>query len=85
VQYHAEAFTAYSLGNYVFDIDMTAESLQGAMLRCLLDPTGVKTVEFVPVSIDDCRPVLMDPADAEAVLGRMDRVTRERRAVPAPR
>ena len=85
VQYHAETFTAYSLGNYVFDIDLTAESLQGAMLRCLLDPTGVKTVEIVPVSIDDCRPVVMPSDRAESVLRRMERVTRERSWLPAKR
>lgn len=85
VQYHAETFTAYSLGNFAFDIDLTAESLQGAMLRCLLDPTGVKTVEIVPVSINDCRPVVMPPDRAESVLRRMERVTRETSGLPAVR
>ena len=82
VHYHAETFTVYSLGNFIFDIDLTAESLQGAMLRCLLDATGVKTVEMIPVAIVGCRPEIMPPEHAETVLARMERVTRESRGFP---
>jgi poly-gamma-glutamate capsule biosynthesis protein CapA/YwtB (metallophosphatase superfamily) len=85
VHYHTETFTVYSLGNFIFDIDLTAESLQGAMLRCLLDATGVKTVEMIPVAIVGCRPEIMPPEHAETVLARMERVTRESRGLPAPR
>lgn len=54
-------------------------------MRALLDATGVKTVAFLPVSIQGSRPAVMPPARAEVVLSRMERVTREGRWLPAPR
>jgi poly-gamma-glutamate capsule biosynthesis protein CapA/YwtB (metallophosphatase superfamily) len=49
-------FVAYSLGNFVFDIDMES-TREGAILRVLLGEQGVQRVESIPVRIvDDVQP-----------------------------
>jgi poly-gamma-glutamate capsule biosynthesis protein CapA/YwtB (metallophosphatase superfamily)/outer membrane protein assembly factor BamB len=57
--YHG-GFIAYSLGNFVFDIDTTEGAREGAILRVLLGDTGVEAVDLVPVRIvDDVQPRLI--------------------------
>jgi len=80
--YGQGAFTAYSLGNFVFDQGFSEETSQGLVLRCLLDASGVKMVEFLPVRITDCQPALMSPEDGARVLERVLSVTEEQGALP---
>ena len=80
--YHQTAFTTYSLGNFVFDQGFSEETSQGLALRCLLDASGVKMVEFLPVYITDCQPRLMSPEDGAPVLERILAVTEEQGGLP---
>ncbi|GAG31325.1 unnamed protein product, partial [marine sediment metagenome] len=80
--YRQGAFTAYSLGNFVFDQGFSEETSQGLVLRCLLDASGVKMVEFLPVRITDCQPALMSPEDGASLLERIMSVTEEQGALP---
>jgi poly-gamma-glutamate capsule biosynthesis protein CapA/YwtB (metallophosphatase superfamily) len=57
---YGEGFIAYSLGNFVFDIDTPEGAREGAILRVLLGDTGVEAVDLVPVRIvDDVQPRLI--------------------------
>jgi len=50
-------FIAYSLGNFVFDIDTLEAAREGAILRVLLGDAGVEAVDLIPVRIvDDVQP-----------------------------
>jgi len=54
---YGEGFMAYSLGDFVFDIDVTEAARDGAILRVLLGDSGVEAVDLVPVRIvDDVQP-----------------------------
>jgi poly-gamma-glutamate capsule biosynthesis protein CapA/YwtB (metallophosphatase superfamily) len=60
---YAGGFVAYSLGNFVFDIDME-NTREGAMLRVLLGEQGVQRVESIPVRIvDDVQPQFLRGED----------------------
>jgi poly-gamma-glutamate capsule biosynthesis protein CapA/YwtB (metallophosphatase superfamily) len=50
-------FIVYSLGNFVFDMDVGEGVREGAILRVLLGERGVEAAELIPVSIvDDVQP-----------------------------
>ncbi len=68
VAYFERTFVAYSLGNYVFDQDWSEESSQGLALRCLADETGLRSVELLPISIQDYQPRVLPPAEGRVVL-----------------
>ena len=80
--YGQGAFTAYSLGNFVFDQGFSEETSQGLVLRFFLDASGVKMVEFLPVRITDCQPAVMSPEDGAPLLERIMSVTEEQGALP---
>ena len=80
--YRQEAFAAYSLGNLVFDQGFSEETSQGLVLRCLLDASGVKRIEFLPIRITECQPSVMSAEDGARVLERVLSVTEEQGALP---
>jgi len=84
MRYHQGALTTFSLGNFIFDQAFSEETSQGLALRCLLDASGVKTVELLPVYITDCQPALMSPEEGAPVLERIMGVTEESGALPSP-
>jgi poly-gamma-glutamate capsule biosynthesis protein CapA/YwtB (metallophosphatase superfamily) len=50
-------FIVYSLGNFVFDMDVAEGVREGAILRVFLGGRGVEAAEMIPVSIvDDVQP-----------------------------
>jgi len=54
---YAGGFIVYSLGNFVFDIDVVEGAREGAILRVLLGDSGVERAEIIPVRIvDDVQP-----------------------------
>jgi poly-gamma-glutamate synthesis protein (capsule biosynthesis protein) len=54
---YAGGFIVYSLGNFVFDIDVLEGAREGAILRVLLGDSGVERAEMIPVRIvDDVQP-----------------------------
>jgi poly-gamma-glutamate capsule biosynthesis protein CapA/YwtB (metallophosphatase superfamily)/outer membrane protein assembly factor BamB len=64
-----EGFVAYSLGDLVFDIDVTEAARDGAILRVLLGDRGVEAVDLVPVRIvDDVQPRFLVGEDALPVV-----------------
>jgi poly-gamma-glutamate capsule biosynthesis protein CapA/YwtB (metallophosphatase superfamily) len=66
---YGQGFIAYSLGNFVFDIDVLEQARQGAVLRVLLGRDGVEVVELIPVPIlDDVQPRFMADDEGHAVV-----------------
>jgi poly-gamma-glutamate capsule biosynthesis protein CapA/YwtB (metallophosphatase superfamily) len=54
---YGEGLIAYSLGNFVFDIDTLEAAREGAILRILLGDSGVEAADMIPVRIvDDVQP-----------------------------
>lgn len=62
----------YSLGNFVFDLDTSRETREGAAVKLLLGVDGGLRAEVVPVVIENsCCPRPADPAEAAKMLRRM--------------
>jgi poly-gamma-glutamate capsule biosynthesis protein CapA/YwtB (metallophosphatase superfamily) len=54
---YSGGFVAYSLGDFVFDIDVVEAAREGAILRVFLGDGGVQRAEMIPVRIvDDVQP-----------------------------
>ena len=68
VAYFDRTFVAYSLGNYVFDQDWSEESSQGLALRLLVDKSGLRSVELLPLSIQDFQPRVLPESEGRVVL-----------------
>jgi poly-gamma-glutamate capsule biosynthesis protein CapA/YwtB (metallophosphatase superfamily)/outer membrane protein assembly factor BamB len=68
VAFEKEGLVAYSLGNFVFDQPFSEETLQGLTLRGLVDASGLKQVELVPVQIVNGQPVRLPRPEARAML-----------------
>ncbi len=61
----------YSLGNFLFDQDFSAETQQGLTLGFFIDDESI-SMSFVPVSIIKSRVTLMNADDASTVLAEHD-------------
>jgi poly-gamma-glutamate synthesis protein (capsule biosynthesis protein) len=83
--YLNDAFVAYSLGNFCFYHGPTPETVETVVLRCLVDASGVKTVELIPAFITDGQPALASSEVADRILSRIHRVTASQGAFPQPR
>ena len=69
---HRGRLIAYSLGNFVFDMDFSRETQEGVVLEVLLWDGQVKSADFVPVRIGaDFAPRVIGGPRADAVLDRM--------------
>jgi poly-gamma-glutamate capsule biosynthesis protein CapA/YwtB (metallophosphatase superfamily) len=76
------SFVAYSLGNFVFDLDgddlvqLGPAPFQTVALKISVSASGVEKVEPIPVYIDpqEDRPRLAGPAEAEAILDRIQQL-----------
>jgi poly-gamma-glutamate capsule biosynthesis protein CapA/YwtB (metallophosphatase superfamily)/outer membrane protein assembly factor BamB len=67
VAWEDEGFVAYSLGNFVFDQPFSVETLQGLVLACVIDGTGLKQVRLVPVEMEAGQPAVLPPSEASVV------------------
>ncbi|MDH4209681.1 MAG: CapA family protein, partial [Anaerolineae bacterium] len=85
VAFEDEGLVAYSLGNYVFDQPFSVETLQGMALRALIDGSGLKQLEFLPMEIVGGQPVLLPQAEADSVLGGLFRVSETVGGLPVAR
>jgi len=57
VEPYRGGFVAYSLGDFIFDIDVGEGARYGSILRVLLGENGVEAIDLVPVRIvDDVQP-----------------------------
>jgi len=71
-------FVAYSLGNFVFDIDTLEGAREGAILRVLLGETRVEAVDLIPVRImDDVQPRFFRGEEGLPVVKQVFRVSSE--------
>ncbi len=70
---------AYSLGNFLFDAPSrwAKETRDSAIFRCTFDKTGVRSAEFVPMIIEDCRPRPARGAQATALQARLSKLCAE--------
>jgi poly-gamma-glutamate synthesis protein (capsule biosynthesis protein) len=76
------SFVAYSLGNFVFDLDeddlaqLGPAPFQTVALKITVSAGGVEKVEPIPVYIDpqEDRPRPARPAEADAIVGRIQRL-----------
>ncbi len=65
-------FIAYSLGNFVFDIDVLEGAREGAVLRVFLGDGGVEAAEMIPVRIvDDVQPRFLEGEGGLPVVRRV--------------
>lgn len=72
VEIHRGAPIAYSLGNYVFDMDFSRETQEGAFLELVFWGHELKAAEFVPVRIGaDFAPRVANGRPGEAILERI--------------
>jgi poly-gamma-glutamate capsule biosynthesis protein CapA/YwtB (metallophosphatase superfamily) len=78
VEWYEGALIAYSLGNLVFDQDFLS-TFPTALLRLVVDGSGVIDARFVPVMLVDYRPVPIAGDAAERVV----RLLHTRSALPA--
>ena len=83
VQYFDSGFVAYSLGNFVFDQFFGEDVRQGAILYCLADRSGLRSVELIPTYNWRAQPRVMEPEDAGVVLDRVFGATREIGGLPS--
>jgi len=71
-------FIAYSLGNFVFDIDTLEAAREGAILRVLLGDAGVEAADLIPVRIvDDVQPRLILDGEGFPVVKQVFRAVAE--------
>jgi len=82
LQYERNTFVAYSLGNFVFYPMLAPESVETVILRCLLDISGVKAVELIPVEIKNSQPRVLAASERPRVIERIRRVTKEQNGFP---
>lgn len=72
VQVHQGELVVHSLGNFVFDMDFSRETQEGAMLEAVFWGDELKAVEFVPYVIGlDYAPRVVTGARAKTVLELM--------------
>jgi poly-gamma-glutamate capsule biosynthesis protein CapA/YwtB (metallophosphatase superfamily) len=71
VSFEERGIVAYSLGNFVFDQTFSVETLQGLILRGLIDRTGLKQVQLMPVQIEDGQPRVLPEAEARSVISQI--------------
>jgi poly-gamma-glutamate capsule biosynthesis protein CapA/YwtB (metallophosphatase superfamily) len=68
----------YSLGDLVFDLARSEETLEGILVEITFSGTRVVQVELHPTLIVDLvQPNLLEPADASGVLERMRNASTE--------
>ncbi|NLG29387.1 MAG: CapA family protein, partial [Chloroflexi bacterium] len=82
--FFADTFVAYSLGNFVFYPMFDANTAETIILRCVLDSTGVKTVEWLPMVIESGQPRLTSPGTATEIREQLLKVTQDQGALPSP-
>lgn len=80
--YYPETLVAFSLGNFIFDQGLSEQTEEGLILRALLDPGGVKTVQWLRHAVTRSQPALVPPEQALPMLERILRVTREQGLLP---
>jgi poly-gamma-glutamate synthesis protein (capsule biosynthesis protein) len=70
--FYGRGFIAYSLGNFVFDIDTTEQAREGVILRVLLGSEGVEAAELIPVRIvDDVQPRFLADDEGGPIVERV--------------
>jgi len=69
---YEQGFIAYSLGNFVFDIDVLEQARQGVILRVLLGREGVEAAELIPLRIvDDVQPRFLANDEGQPIVERV--------------
>jgi len=62
---------AYSLGNFLFDQYFSDETMQSALLSCVITPEGIQAFGLHPVQNHWARTFTADESNGEAVLSRL--------------
>ena len=76
VELHRGSLIAYSLGNYVFDMDFSRETQEGAFLELVFWGSELKAAELVPVRIGaDFAPRVASGRAGQAILDRIWRAS----------
>ncbi|OGZ33981.1 MAG: hypothetical protein A2Y98_00745 [Candidatus Portnoybacteria bacterium RBG_19FT_COMBO_36_7] len=53
IEQYKDGFIAYSLGNFIFDQSFSKETMEGMMLKVILESKDVKSIEPVKISISN--------------------------------
>jgi poly-gamma-glutamate synthesis protein (capsule biosynthesis protein) len=76
VEPYGGGFVAYSLGDFVFDIDVGDATRYGSILRVLLGDEGVQAIDLLPVRIvDDVQPRLLVGEDGHPAVTEVFRAS----------
>jgi poly-gamma-glutamate synthesis protein (capsule biosynthesis protein) len=83
---YGRGWILYSLGNFVSDMTWSESMRESVIAECRLTAQGVDHVEFLPARIaDDYRPVMLQDKAAEALIGKLQTLSREiERTPPQP-
>ena len=61
----------YSLGNFVFDRQLPKGTDESVIIDITIDNGGWKRIRIVPVTIEDCKPVVAQGHAADAILDKL--------------
>jgi poly-gamma-glutamate synthesis protein (capsule biosynthesis protein) len=67
---------AYSLGDFVFDSDHP-QRRQTLIMRCYFDRTGVKGIDYLPVTLNECIPMPAQAQEREEIQKRLESISAE--------
>jgi poly-gamma-glutamate capsule biosynthesis protein CapA/YwtB (metallophosphatase superfamily) len=71
VEVYGDGFIAYNVGNFVSDVDTNNEARNGAILRAVVTPVGLRTVDLIPIRIvADAQPRVLNDGTGHAVVQR---------------
>lgn len=70
---------AYSLGNFIFTVNASAETRQSAMLQADCGPDGNCRLSVIPVETGPGQPFYPDEDGAQAILDRLNRLSYQAR------
>ena len=72
IERYNEGVIAYSLGNFMFDMEFVEESREGLILTCILSKEGAAHFELVPTTVEEDRiPRLLTGDEKDGALGRL--------------
>ena len=73
-EYYNNGFIAYSLGNFIFDMQPTSHqfSRMGLLIEADVDATGIKEVNVIPVDTNDGTPVMYKGIQKQKALNYLE-------------
>lgn len=72
IEFISDKFTAYSLGNFIFDQMWSKETQEGIIVKTYIKGKKVKDIDLIPIKIENYnQPRLANKKESEEILGRI--------------